>query len=103
MQFHLYASGGPSEGRTPYLLDLQSDLLSDLTTRLVAPVRNGRDYSFPRIEKLHLSFDLDGKEHVIFISEMAAVPVDYLSSLRGELKKMKTEILSSLDFMLTGF
>ncbi|MBB6479803.1 CcdB family protein [Spirochaeta isovalerica] len=103
MQFHLYTNKGKSSGETPLLLDLQTPFLSDLATRIVAPVRKKTKTEAILISKIHIPFILDNQEYTAYISEMAAVPVKYLGEEKGSLESLRTELIAAVDLIFTGF
>ncbi len=102
-QYDVYAN---SDLRTrnliPYLIDLQSDFMDDLETRLVAPlVPSGRrETPLPR---LHPVVEIEGKRHHIVMQEMAAVPRQTLSGRPvANLSDRSYEITAAIDFLVTG-
>lgn len=101
MQFHLYRNKGPSKERTPFLLDLQHDFLSDLSTRIVAPVR--RRTGNPLLERLHIAVEIDGNDYVIYLTESAAVFQRYIGDIHTSLEELRDEIISGVDLIFTGF
>ena len=103
-RFDLYANRDPrTMARTPYLLDIQTDLLSSLSTRLVVPLRPRPDPGFPVIERLHPTITLDGMECVAVVSEMAAVPKTALGERVDSLPAFRQAIMDACDLTLTGF
>lgn len=46
-QFDVYRNVGPDARRVPYLLDVQSDLLAGVTTRVVVPLVRLAEYAKP--------------------------------------------------------
>ena len=85
----------------PYLLDLQSDLLDDLATRVVAPIKTlsiGKPI-------LHLNprLEVEGVAVVLSTAELAGVLKDTLGRKIGSLKEHRAEIIAALDFLITGF
>ena len=47
-RFDVYANPGSHAGTTPYLLDVQSDLLNSLDTKMVIPLRSLKH--FPKVK-----------------------------------------------------
>jgi toxin CcdB len=89
--------------RTPYLLDIQTDLLSSLATRLVVPFHPRPDPGFTVIERLHPTITLGGQACVAVVSEMAAVPKTALGERMDSLPAFRQAIMDACDLMLTGF
>ena len=102
-QFDVYQNPNQkTQEAIPYLLDLQSDLLDDLATRLVAPL-----IKTPSIGKpiLHLNprLEVEGVAVVLSTAELAGVLKDTLGRKIGSLKEHRAEIIAALDFLITGF
>lgn len=92
-----------TKAETPYLLDLQSDVMSVLSIRLVAPVRKMSLHSASMIKRIHVPVIIDGEKYIAFISEMAAVPQSVLGNQYSHVKESRTEIIAAIDLMVTGF
>jgi toxin CcdB len=92
----------PSRKNFPYLLDLQSDLLDGLVTRVVAPLTyvtaKGRT-----IEHLQPRFRIKKRMVYLSTSELAGIPARTLGKRVTSLKDQRQSIISALDFLITGF
>ena len=86
----------------PYLLDVQSDLLDNLATRVVVPLIAAS--AMDRAIK-HLNPEFLIKNNTVFMStaELAGIPVRSLGEKVGSLKEKRDEIIAALDFIFTGF
>ncbi|NBC30766.1 MAG: plasmid maintenance protein CcdB [Spirochaetes bacterium] len=103
-QFDIFTnSNSETRNETPYLLDLQVDLLQDLATRLVAPLRPKRVLAGQIITKLHPVVSARGVEHVVVISEMAAVSAAILGRYVDTARGYRTDIIAAIDLLITGF
>jgi toxin CcdB len=101
-QFDVFVNGNPAtHKRTPLLLDVQNDFLSDLATRLVVPLREKG--AGPGIGRLHPVLHLGDKEYVALVSEMAAVPQKVLGSLFTTAEGYRQEVIAAIDLLITGF
>jgi toxin CcdB len=85
------------------VLDMQSDVLSHLTTRLVAPlVPEGRhDIAMMVLEPV---FELDGTRMILLVSEMVTVPARELTG--PPVARFVDEdyvIRRALDMLFSGF
>jgi toxin CcdB len=87
--------------RTPFLMDVQKDFLSDLATRLVVPLRDKG--AVPVIGRLHPVLHLGDKEYVAVVSEMAAVPRKVLGNLFTTAEGYRQEVISAIDLLINGF
>ena len=102
-QFDVYANPNPETKRIiPYLLDVQADLLSDLTTRVVVPL-----YSASAVNKAaqHLNprFSIKRTGVIMSTAELAGVSVKNLGEKVCSLKEHRNEIIAALDFLISGF
>jgi toxin CcdB len=102
-QFDIVKSKTKSSKTVPYFLILQTDSLSDLGTSIVAPLRPIKKNSAPKISKIQMEITITGREHLAYLSEMAAIPTSALGQYVTTAKDRRTEIISALDFIFTGF
>lgn len=103
-QFDIYLNSDEStRDRTPYLLDVQADLLADLATRVVIPLRAGSDEEPWAISRLHPVIVLEKQPYLAVVSELAAVPGSILGREVGDARRYRTEILAAIDLLITGF
>jgi len=85
-----------------YLLDVQSDLLSGLNTRVVVPLLPKSSAPFPA-QRLNPVFSINGLEVVMATQYMAAVPESELLFYSGSLAEQQDDIAAALDMLLLGF
>ena len=97
-RFDVYRNGAEGPG---LLLDCQADLLSDLSTRLVAPLRLPPDAPKPA-GRLNPSFEIGGKAYVMVTQYASALEVRELGPKVASLADRDHEIMNALDFLLTG-
>lgn len=83
----------------PYLLDIQSDILSSLDTRVVVPLSK----NMKAIMHLNPVFEIDHKSYVLLTQELAGVHKSALGEKCGSLKDKRSEIIAAIDFMISGF
>ena len=104
-RFDVYPNPGDYRKTTPYLLDVQSDLLADLDTRVVLPLR--RLKNFPDValsDRLTPRLKLDGEEFLLETPKMAAVPKRILRSPATTLSQSQQDkITVALDFLFHGY
>jgi len=100
-QFDVVAMAAADRPLVPYVVILQSDLLSDLATRLAAPLMAPE--RFRPIPQLNPIFALADGRWMMATQMMAAVPV---SELGGEavasLVRERDTIIRAVDFLLAG-
>jgi toxin CcdB len=101
-QFDVYRN---PEGRTrsaiPYLLDVQSDLLSDLATRAVVPLV--LEKRFGRIgRRLNPVFEISDHKVVMSTGEIGGVPRRALGPPVASLAAQRDTIVAAIDFLIFG-
>lgn len=85
-----------------YLLDVQSDLLSGLNTRVVVQLLPKSSAPSPA-QMLNPVFNIEGQEVVMATQYMAAVPEGELRFGVGSLAGRQDEISAALDMLFLGF
>ncbi len=90
-----------SRERVPFLLEIQSDLLSGLATRLVAPLVPAAQFG-PPAERLNPLFRIKGKNHIMDTALIAGVSDKLLGEAVANLSGNSTDILSAIDFLISG-
>lgn len=88
--------------RYPYLLDLQADLLRDLTSRIVAPLVPLARLRGKPIGRLNPVVAVAGHPHVIVFQELAALPAAELRDAVANLHAQRGEVVAALDLLFTG-
>jgi toxin CcdB len=103
-RFDVYANPGNHATTTPYLLDVQSDLLDGLDTRMVIPLRSLK--SFPKVTlstRLTPVVTVQGDELLLETPKMGAVPQRVLKSAVTSLAVEQAQISAALDFLFQGY
>jgi toxin CcdB len=102
-QFTLYKNKNPkSKVDIPLLLDIQSDLLGELNSRVVIPLCVKNNNSIRPITKLMPELLIDGKPFILMTPQLAGVSLKDLGTPAGNLKQYRNEIISALDLLITG-
>lgn len=103
-KFSIYENADDPTKNTPFLLDVQTDLLGGLNTRVVIPLRNGNLYKHTKsTQDLMPSFLIKGKSFVLDTPRMAAVPSKHLKSEIGNLKDQQHLVMTAIDRLFHGF
>jgi len=84
-------------------MDIQSDSISILGTRIVVPIRKAANFIDKTISRIHVSIEIENKEYIAFISEMAAIPTGMIGSTVTNEAIRRTEIIAAIDLLFTGF
>ena len=101
MRHHAYALKNAKHRDRPYVVDLQSNLLTDLSTRLVAPLqRRDSVNSAEIIDELMPILTIGGEAFVLFTQEAAAYPVKGLGSVVADLTLQASVLLNALDRLI---
>jgi len=87
----------------PYLIDVQTSLLDSLETKLVIPLSLKKNFENKLIKNLNVIIEINGKEYIILTQQLAAIPKQFIGELVLNSSGKRQEILSSIDFLITGF
>jgi len=91
-----------TRARIPYLLDVQSDLLDPLATRVVVPLCKPEVLSGKPAERLNPAFEIEGRKMFMLTPELAGVPRKALGERITNLAAERAAIIAALDLVLTG-
>jgi toxin CcdB len=91
----------PGEG-AGYVVDVQADLLSHLSTRTVVPLLPEGVAPKP-ISELNPTFEIRGKRHVLLPQAIASIPGRQLKRAVISLHEHHDRIARALDILLVGF
>jgi toxin CcdB len=103
-RFDVYANPGNHAATTPYLLDVQSDLLDGLDTRMVIPLRSLE--TFPKVKlstRLTPILRVQGQDLLLETPKMGAVPQRVLKTPVTSLAGDQTQISAAMDFLFQGY
>lgn len=102
-QFYAYKNPNPATlARYPYLLDVQSDLLSELCTTVVIPLTPSKLAAPISLTRLNPSIVIAGKNFTVMTQEIAGVDRKHLGAQAYDLSLYRPEIIAALDFVLSG-
>lgn len=91
----------PGRARQEYVVDVQADLLSHLSTRVVVPLVPLSKFGNIAAE-LNPVFPIEGRDHVLVPQAIATVPRQELKSRVGTLSPHHDAILRAVDVLLSG-
>jgi toxin CcdB len=89
-------------GGEGYLLDVQSDLLERLDTKVVVPLMPPDMAPVPA-RRLNPIFRIDGKDHVMVTQFISALMASELQATEGNLTRYHDDIVAALDMLFQGF
>lgn len=92
----------PNPDGAGHLLDVQSDILGALNTRVVVPLLPADDAPQPA-KRLNPTFQIDGVACVMATQFLAAVPLGILRTPTHSLADQAVTITTALDMLMQGF
>ena len=102
-QFDVYRNANPAtRARIPYLLDVQSDLLDPLATRVVVPLCKPEVLKGKLAEQLNPVLEVEGRKMAMLTPELAGVSRKILGEQIGNLSDERSSIIAALDLLITG-
>ena len=103
-QFSVYRNKNPrTKTAFPLLLDVQSDLLEPLNTRVVIPLTKAAGLTRKPVSHLMPEIIFNGERYVLMTPQLAGIGRGELGPHAGSLAGDRPTILAALDFLLTGF
>lgn len=102
-QFSVHKNKNPrSREAYPYLVDVQSDLLSDLSTRVVAPLAKLAGFRRKPIRDLTPVVEVEGAKYLMLMPQLAGVAAKELGQVVASISGQRDEIVAAVDFLVTG-
>jgi len=102
MQFMVYRNNSNNRAY-PYLLDVQSDIIDELNTRLVIPLFLLDEVNGLPARRLNPVLNVDGEDFLVMTHEMASVRQSQLGEEVVSVREQRQAIKNALDFLLDGF
>jgi toxin CcdB len=102
-QFRVYQNPrAAGRERIPFVLDVQSNVVEHLPTRMVIPLVRDRLFPERRVNRLNPGFVVNGQAVVLSPAEMGAVAAAALRESLADLSLQRGEIIAALDILFTG-
>jgi toxin CcdB len=102
-QFTVHRNANPgSKTAYPLLLDVQSDLMVDLGTRVVVPLCRASAMKGKPITKLTPVFEIEGARYTMLTPQLAGVARKQIGAAVADLSERRDEIIAALDLLITG-
>lgn len=102
-QFSVYKNKNPNtRSAYPYLVDIQSDLLSELKTRVVVPLVKVTALGKKPIQHLTPTVEVDGQKYLMLMPQLAGISTKDLGPRVSDVSKYRNAIVGSIDFLATG-
>jgi toxin CcdB len=103
-QFSVYRNKNPRTRTTfPLLVDVQTELLEDLHTRVVIPLTRAAGLTKKPLHHLTPAVTFEGVVYVLMTPQLAGVACSGLGEPVGNLARQRHDIVAAMDFLLTGF
>ena len=100
-QFDVYRNtNAASAGLFPYLLDLQSNLLSALDSRVIAPLETVGDE--PVLGRLKPIFVVEGHRVAMATTDLTSVRREVLQDRIASLETHRYDIINAIDVLWAG-
>ena len=102
-QFILYKNENKrSKKAYPYFVNVQSDLLDDLNSRIVIPLSTSETLNNLNAKKLCPILEINEMKFILLTHQITSVPNSTLRVQVTSLEHYRYEILSAIDLLLTG-
>lgn len=102
-QFDVYPNPSKtSKTHYPYLVDIQSSLLTNLSTRIVVPLGRRSALGGQAMRGLTPEIAIDGQQLLLLTPQVSSVPERHLKNPIGSLTHFRDQIARALDLAITG-
>ncbi|WP_297198889.1 CcdB family protein [uncultured Pluralibacter sp.] len=102
MQYVVYRNKN-SHSAYPYLLDIQSDIIDELHTRLAIPLYPLSGLSHSPARRLTPTLTVEGEDYLVMTHEMASIRLSQLGEEVMSAAPYRQRIRAALDFIIDGF
>ncbi len=89
--------------RIPLMVDVQAEILGDLASRVVIPLRLFEQAEEPPLPRLKPVLVIGGQPYLLLTTDIGAQPLHSLGKPVGNIKEHRDEITSAMDFLFQGF
>lgn len=102
-QFDVYQNPSRNtRGLFPYIVDIQSPIIADISTRIVVPLGKQKHFKGGGMIGLTPDIEYEGETLLLLIPQITSIPSNTLKSPVGSLMHYRDEIIAALDFAITG-
>lgn len=101
MQFDVYVTPGRAREFFPYLVNVQSDLVSEFKTRYVVPLLPLASDALA-VRRANPLVEFAEREFLFVANQLANIDRQRLGSPVGNLARHRDEMIAAIDFMLAG-
>lgn len=86
----------------PFLLDIQANHISELSTRIVIPLADQKIYGQTTLTRLTPEIAYGGISLLLMVPQLSSVESKKLKKPIGSLGHFRYEILAAIDFSISG-
>ncbi|MBN4059910.1 MAG: plasmid maintenance protein CcdB [SAR86 cluster bacterium] len=102
-QFDVYKNPSKTSSKTfPFLVDIQNPYISELATRIVIPLGKLAAFKNKPLKGLTPEITYNGERLLLLTPQISSMPSKRLNKPIGSLKHFRDEIISAIDFAITG-
>jgi toxin CcdB len=99
-QFDVYENINTSSKKDmPFLLDVQNDILDELNSRIVVPLSINSKHA----KILNPIFTINSQNLIMSTAQLSSIPIKNIGIKVCSLKHKRDEIISAIDFLITGY
>lgn len=103
-QFRVYRNPrADSKARFPLLLDVQTDLIGSLETRVVIPLSAVKASAGRPMTVLMPVLEVEGRKYAMCTPQLAGLRLADIGTEVADLAAQRVEIIAALDLLFTGF
>ncbi len=92
------------DNKVSYVLDVQTNILDDLSTVVVIPLITKKDGSEEVIDRLKPIIEIDGSDYILMTTDISAFPRkalgDFVCNIEDD---YSLKVIEALDFLFQGF
>jgi toxin CcdB len=103
-QFTVYENiNETTKDSIPFLVDVQNEILNDISTRVVIPMCSALVLSNKPMSNLSPTFEIKGASYILLTPQLAGIPISELGPPVCDLSEFRHQFINALDFLFTGF
>ena len=103
-QFAVYRNrNAATRARYPLLLDVQSDLLAGMGTRVVVPLVRFSALGESALATLTPALTVEGERYAALTPQLAGIAASELGAIVADVSGERSSILAALDLLITGY
>ena len=102
-QFDFYKNPSKSSRHAyPYIVDIQTPVIAEISTRIVLPLGRKELFEGETLKGLTPEITYGEEELLLLVPQIASAPAKNLRDPIGSLSHFRDEIISALEFAITG-